>query len=156
MNASSDDDREPQEMEVLGPGSSESVETPLAGDNILALISNYTERPDLLIDAIEKHDPGFIARMNKSAEESSDRMQSARFRFGEIQAYTSLAVSVVAALVVLFLLYVLVSNDQFSFWSILGLTCFYAVSQSGLSGFASLGKAIGDAVRAFAGRDGKD
>lgn len=67
----------PKDGEILGPEGPQGAQQSPEGDNYIALISQYTERPDLLIDTLEKHDPGFIARMNKKAEDRADRMADA-------------------------------------------------------------------------------
>lgn len=51
------------ETEILPPEES-GKDDQTAGNYFLAQVSNYTNRPDLLIAEIEKHDPGFIKRMN--------------------------------------------------------------------------------------------
>ncbi|WP_156783363.1 hypothetical protein [Roseovarius nubinhibens] len=138
------EDQNPSTGEVLGP---EQASDGPVGDNYIALISQYTERPDLLLETLEKNDPGFIKRMNAKAEERSERMSEARFRFGGIQAYSSLAVSVIAALVLLGLTVYMVVNEIASFWAIIALIVFYAVSQSGPSGFFELCRGIADFFR---------
>ena len=86
--------------EVMGPELGGDDSGPV-GDNYIALISQYTERPDLLIDALERNDPGFVKRMNGKAEARSEKMAGARFWFGGIQAYSGLIVSIAAAAIVL-------------------------------------------------------
>lgn len=117
------------------------------GDNYIALISQYTERPDLLIDALERNDPGFVKRMNSKAEARSDRMSDARFWFGGIQAYTGLFISVLAALTVLGLLAYSVVINGGAFWLTIAFAAFFAVSQGGPSGFAEMCKGIADFFR---------
>lgn len=135
----------PQSGEILGP-QDESPNNPV-GDNYIALISQYTERPDLLIDTLEKHDPGFVVRMNKKAEESADRMRLARFWFGGVQAYAGLAVSVIAALTILGLVAFMVITSKASFWTIIALVVFYAISQGGPSGFMEMCRGVADFFR---------
>lgn len=127
------------------------------GDNYIALISQYTERPDLLISVLEEHDPGFIKRMNRKSEENSERMSRARFRFGAIQAYSGLILSVLAGLTMLGLVgWVIVFGDKTNpFWVIMALLVFYAVSQGGPSGFLELVRGVADMVRSFR-RPGKE
>lgn len=121
---------------------------PEGGDNILALISNYTERPDLLIAEIEKHDPGFVKKMNQRAEAISEETRKVRFEFSKIQAYATLFVQCLSALVVLYLFYILVSSEGTSkFWPIIGLTLFYAVSQGGKSGFMAIIQGLLSAIK---------
>lgn len=131
----------PQNGEVLGPEGPQGPQV-AEGDNYIALISQYTERPDLLIDTLEKHDPGFVARMNATAEARADRMADARFRFGGIQAYSGLAVSIVAALAVLGVVIYAVIQGHYGFWFLIGAAVFYAISQGGPSGFAELCRGV--------------
>lgn len=125
----------------------------LAGDNYIALISQYTERPDLLIETLEKHDPGFVKRMNQKAEARSDTMHEARFRFGRAQAYSGLVVSIIAALGILGLTAYMVVTGQASFWIIIALIAFFAVSQGGPSGFLELCRGIADLLRSHSKKD---
>lgn len=143
-----DEDSEPKEGEVLGPTQA-SPEAPI-GDNYIALISQYTERPDLLIGELEKHDPGFTKRMNEQAEQRATRMSNARFWFGGVQAYLGLGVSVLAALVTLGLVAYAVVYGQPTFWLIISLAVFYAITQGGPSGFEELCRG----VAAFFRKDG--
>ena len=89
----------PQEVEVLPARDESSGKDKLGIEevNFLALVSNFTERPDLLIAEVEKHDPGFIKRMNGSAQSHSERFREVGFKFGRRQAYMSLTVQVIAA-----------------------------------------------------------
>ncbi|UXX83921.1 hypothetical protein [Roseovarius pelagicus] len=137
----------PKNGEVLGPAASRPSDDSPVGDNYIALISQYTERPDLLINALESHDPGFVKRMNEKAESRSDRMADARFWFGGIQAYSGLVVAVLAALTVLGLLVFAVTQLDAGFWLIIGLAAFYAVTQGGPSGFMELCRGISDLFR---------
>ena len=141
---------DPKDGEVLGP----NTETPQSqvGDSYIALISQYTERPDLLIGELEKHDPGFIRRMNEQAEQRNIKMSNVRFRFGGIQAYAGLTVSIIAASTVLGILAFAVVQNTAGFWLIVGLAVFYAVSQGGPSGFVELCRG----VAAFFRKDSND
>jgi hypothetical protein len=121
-------------------------------NSYLALVSNYTDRPDLLIAEIEKHDPGFVKRMNEATEHNAKQLREARFHFGKRQAYVALAVSTIAAIALLSLVGVSVWKGQ-GFWQILALGLFYAITQGGSSGFARIIEAIGDLVR---GKNGED
>ena len=135
-----DDGPAPREGEVLGPD--EATPGNAIGDNYIALISQYTERPDLLIGELEKHDPGFVKRMNEQAEQRASQMSNARFWFGGFQAYSGLGVSVLAAFVVLGLLSYAVVKGTAGFWLIVALAVFYAVTQGGPSGFVELCRGI--------------
>lgn len=108
---------------------------PQTGDNWLSVVSNYTERPDLFLAEVEKHDPGFIARMNKDTETRAKETEEVRFKFSKHQAYASLVVSVVAALVILGAAWRYMGSGSVSFWPLIALGIFYAISQGGNLGF---------------------
>ena len=140
----------PKEGEVLPPEKTEEGLKVEDGVNIytqiIQSISHYTDRPDLLLKTIEEHDPGFIRRMNESAREYSEKLRNGRLRFGEIQAYISQAVRVVAAAVILGTFFYAVHIKYASFWLIVAMVLFFAVAQSGTSGFARLTRAISNLV----------
>jgi len=119
----------------------------------LALVDNYTDRPDLLIAEIEKHDPGFIKRFMASAEAHSSQLRDGKFNFGKRQAYTALAIRAVAAVSFLLLMALAVQKDA-GFWTIIALVIGFAVSQDGASGFSTITKAVADAIQKR--RDGED
>jgi len=113
---------------------------------LFAQIQNYTDRPDLFIEAVERHDPGFIARMNAASEAGAEQMRAARFRFGRFQAYFSVVVSGVAAVAILASVILAVYHGT-NFWVLLGLALAYAVTQSGPAGFARLIETVNSVVR---------
>jgi len=103
----------------------------------LAQVSNYTDRPDLFIAEIEKHDPGFIKRMNAASEENATTQRNERFSFGKRQAYSGLVISVIAAVSLLLIVAIAVWKGQ-GFWNIIALALLYAITQGGTSGFSRL------------------
>jgi hypothetical protein len=111
----------------------------------LAQVNNYTDRPDLLIAEIEKHDPGFVKRMNDAAEKDSAELRSARFKFGKVQAYAALGVSVVAALAVLGAIFYAIHSGA-GFGTLIALAAVYAVSQGGSRGFSRLVEAVSEHI----------
>lgn len=138
---------EAEEVEVLPPSKAMPNGTsPSVYADIAAQINQYTDRPDLLLETIEKHDPGFIAAMNAEAKEFAKKSRQSKFNFGRVQAYTSLVVAVIAALAILGgLLYTLIQGTG-TLWVIIGLAIFFAISQSGLSGFLKIAHSISKAV----------
>lgn len=138
------DDEAKPDHEILPPdptgGKDES-----AANFYLAQVSNYTDRPDLLIAEIEKHDPGFVKRMNAASERDASQRRDARFKFGKIQAYSGLAVSVISAVSLLVIIGIAVWFDR-GFWSIVGLGLVFAITQSGSHGFSRLVEGVRDLV----------
>ncbi|SMC60282.1 hypothetical protein [Primorskyibacter flagellatus] len=116
------------------------------GNFYLAQISNYTDRPDLLIAEIEKHDPGFVKRMNEASEHDATEMRAERFKFGKVQAYSSMFLSTGAAIAILCVLTLAVALGHIGFGTIIALGIFYAITQGGSSGFAKLITSISRAV----------
>lgn len=112
---------------------------------LIAAISNYTERPDLVLAELEKHDPGFVRRMNAASEEHAKEERAARFKFGKVQAYTSLAVSVVAAFGVFGLIFYALFKSA-GFFPLLALVLLYAVTQGGPAGFIRVIEALKNAL----------
>ncbi len=114
--------------------------------DIRALINHFSERPDLMLEAFEKHDKGFIKRMNKRIEADEVRTRESRFQFGKFQAYTSLVIKVMAALFCLYLLYLAVTGGGLAFFVIIAVTVFYAISQNGTEGFYEIAKALAQRI----------
>ena len=109
----------PKDGEILPPDTeSEGTEGSML-PSILALISNYTDRPDLFLAEVEKHDPGFTKRMNSSAERHSEQLRVGKYHFGKRQAYAALGVSALAAIAILAILAIAVWKGQ-GFWTIWG------------------------------------
>lgn len=133
-----DNEKNPKEPEVLPPDHDAGPHGTAIYAEIVAQINKYTDRPDLFLETLERHDPGFIRRMNSEAETFSKKGRTARFNFGRFQAYTALFVSVAAALVCLGALVYMIEKNIFSFWNIIGLAIFYAITQGGTRGFVSL------------------
>lgn len=137
--------------EILPPQEEGQKPDELILNQTLLAISHYTDRPDLLVAELEKHDPGFVRRMNAASEKDSERMRTARFSFGRFQAYTALGVSVAGAGVLLGAVVIAVLKGA-SFWVIIGLALFYAVTQGGSSGFLRLIDALSDLVSQVRGK----
>lgn len=136
----------PKDGEVIPPEGTEDDGLGEGVPHILALIKHYTNRPDLFLAEVERHDPGFIKRMNASAAAHSKQLQDGKFKFGERQAYTSLSVQVFAALVLLSLACYLVVSGNADFGTIMAITIFFAVTQSGVSGFLRIASALSDTL----------
>ena len=107
----------------------------------MSTLPSYTERPDLFLAEVEKHDPGFINRMNEGSVIRAERDSDARFYFGKVQAWVSMGVAVIAALAILLFVGITVLNGR-GFWSIIALGVLYAITQGGPSGFNRLIRAI--------------
>ena len=120
--------------------------------DIAANITQYTNRPDLLLEVVEKYDPGFIKEHNRVAKEFSDRTRNDRFLFGKTQAYVGLGVSVFAAIVVLIGLGYLVYFGNAGFWNVVGLGVFYAITQGGRKGFIKIIQACGKVISRVKGK----
>lgn len=130
-----------KEPEVIPPQDTANNEKYNALTQIAA-ITQYTERPDLFINAIEEADPGFIKRMNEKSEKFSDKFRLSRFNFGRFQSYTALIISALAALSLIGALIYTIYLGQASFWIIIALSIFYAISQGGSKGFVKIIDAI--------------
>lgn len=48
---------------------------------LLAHVTNFTQRPDLFLAEVEKHDPGFTKRINEHIHRNSERERETRFFF---------------------------------------------------------------------------
>ncbi len=139
MASDGDDHKDHKKVEVLDPlppdGAGGTAE-------VLAIIANYTERPDLLLEVVERHDPGFIKRMNQNAESGAAEFRRSRFNFGRIQAYTTLVVQVAAALATLGFVGYALWKDVLTFWLLIAFAVFYAVAQGGRGGFMEIARGL--------------
>lgn len=151
-----DDSANAREGEVLPPDDTAVPSDASLNQTLIALVSSYTDRPDLLIAEIEKHDPGFVKRMNASSEAHAEEQRAARFKFGKFQAYTSLGVAVFAAVALIAALFYAIYKEQ-GFWTIAGIFLFYAVTQGGPAGFTRIIESLRELLpRRDAGDDKKD
>ena len=134
----------PRNGELLPPDdNSSSGGDPALSQTFLALVSNYTDRPDLLIAEIEKHDPGFVKRMNEAAERDAESLRKARFKFGRFQAYLAAIISGIAAVSILAIIAMAVYLKS-SFTAIISLGLIYAITQGGTAGFIRIIDSIKD------------
>ena len=95
-------------------------------ESYLAHLTSFAQRPDLFLAEVEKHDPGFTKRIYERMHNNSERDREMRFFFGKAQAWVSLGIGLMAAIATLFLLYLSVKNDA-GFWTIFGLSIFFAI-----------------------------
>jgi hypothetical protein len=136
-----------EDIELLPP--LKEGETSQLNIDILAQISQYTERPDLFLETLEKHDPGFIKRLTENSKDLSQLAQKSRFNFGRIQAYASLFIQIISAAIVLGGVAYLIYDKQASFTIIVALAIFYAITQGGSGGFNRIIHSISEAIKKF-------
>lgn len=139
MESDAEDPKVQRKAEVLDPLPTDGAGGPV---DVLAIIATYTERPDLLLEVVEKHDPGFIKRMNENAEAGAAEFRESRFRFGRNQAYMTLLVQVVAAFTILAFVGYVSYSGKLSFWLLIGFAVFYAVAQGGRGGFIEIARGL--------------
>jgi hypothetical protein len=155
-DTSSKPDEKVRKGEVLPPDAGEDSagdQRPAVYAKILAQLNNYTDRPDLFLETIEKYDPGFIKRINGEAEKFSKKSRDSRFKFGKVQSYFALGVSVVAALAILYAVIEVIHSKQANFWTIIGLALFYAITQGGTRGFLTIIDGVQNIVSKFRDKD---
>lgn len=141
-----DDNTAAPNPEILPPEDVNASNAEMPTNLLLAQVSNYTNRPDLFLEAIEKADPGFIKRMNADAENFGKKARKTMFTFGKRQAYTGLVVSFIAAICLLGVLaYAVIFND-IGFFKILALGIVFAISQAGTAGFSKIAASISSIV----------
>lgn len=135
-----DDEKQPVDGEVIPPkpAGSDNGDPPPPSNVLLAQVSNYTNRPDLFLETIEKHDPGFIKRMNEDAESFNKKARGEMFSFGKNQAYAGMIVSIIAAVFILGIIVLAVFFKNIGFGQILALGIVYAITQAGTSGFSNI------------------
>lgn len=149
---SSNDPKKP-DPEILPPDGNKDAGSAAIYAEIAAQINQYTDRPDLLLEVVEKHDPGFIKSMNEESREFARESRRSRFVFGKIQAYSAIAISALAALVVLLCLWYLIETEQAGFLTFIGLAIFYAITQGGLKGFLKIIDGVRHAIAKLQGKD---
>jgi len=130
----------PEEGQVVDPAEVSSDSD--IKQHILAQINQFSERPDLFLETIEKHSPGFIKALVEDFKTVEKRDNDARYKFGKFQAYIGLIIQGLSGLVGLFGFIALIFTNQFGFGSAVGVTLFFAVSQGGVSGFQRIAEAF--------------
>lgn len=103
--------------------------------------THYTDRPDLVLKALEEICPGTVKEMVEHTKNIATRNEEARFSFGKHQAYTALVLQATGAVASLILAFYCVSLGHV-FSGILASALLYAVTQGGLDGFNRLIEAI--------------
>ena len=133
-----------QKAEIFEPEDPKMKKSPDGQTNISieASFAEFTNRPDLMIEVLEKFDPGFVRRMNEMTFVQSERSTKINFRYGGIQAYTSLIISVLMAFGIFGLIAYLVIYGEGKFLTIIALVVFYAVTQGGMSAFHNIADGI--------------
>ena len=140
-----------KEPELMHP-EDKVVET----DSLLVqLISEeYTERPDLLVDAMEKYDPGCTKEINTQLREQLDleiQAQKDLAEFNKTNAYRCMYQSEIAAGSVILAIFVLIIMKAATFFNILALGILYAITQGGEIGFRKIAESVGDIASRFKG-----
>jgi hypothetical protein len=115
--------------------------------DIAAQINNYTDRPDLVLEVIEKHDPGFIKSMNDDAKEFSRKARASRFKFAVFQSYASVCLSIASGLMIAGAAGYALIYETAGFWTLLGAGIFYAITQGGPKVFMKIASQITDWLR---------
>lgn len=132
-------DRTDKSSEIISPRGDMAEN---ATQILLAEVKNYTDRPDLFLETIERHDPGFIKRFNQDAEAHAKKLQGSTFNFGRFQAYTVLLVQVVLSLATIAILGLAVIYNQAGSGTIISLGVVLAIILSGPSGFSNIAKVL--------------
>ena len=68
-------------------GHNQEINSPV---NILAIIQAFGDRPDILLEMLERYDPGIIKRLNESTLETQKQDRLRLSRFSQISAFTVL------------------------------------------------------------------
>lgn len=132
-----------EDPQIIPPDeAASSAATSAATQILLAEVKNYTDRPDLFLETIERHDPGFIKRLNADAEDHAGKLRHSTFNFGRFQAYTVLFVQVVLSFVTIGVLAMAVIYGQAGASTIISLGIVLAIILSGPSGFGAIAETI--------------
>ena len=132
-----------EDPQIIPPDeAASSAATSAATQILLAEVKNYTDRPDLFLEMIERHDPGFIKRLNADAEDHAGKLRHGTFNFGRFQAYTVLFVQVVLSFVTIGVLAMAVIYGQAGASTIISLGIVLAIILSGPSGFGAIAETI--------------
>ena len=123
--------------DILPPQAGETPD----GQTVLAIFQNHAQEPEKLLEALEAHDPGFIKRLNKRSEDFAEISRAARFRFGQWQAYTMLAVRAIGSFAIFGAIFYAI-NQQAGVSVIIGLTIMLAVAQGGPPVWRDIARAI--------------
>ena len=107
---------------------------------LLAEVKNYTDRPDLFLETIERHDAGFIKRFNCDAEAHAKKLRASTFNFGRFQAYAVLLVQILLSFAVIAVLALAVIYNQAGSGTIISLGIVLAIILSGPSGFSNIAR----------------
>lgn len=121
--------------------------------NVFAKISQINDRLDLIISAVEEHNPGFIKRASDKIEQYDEVYRQKRFYFGDKQAYTSLALRWIGIIFCFSVSGYVIWQDSVGFWTTTFIIVLLAVSQSGVAGFMKITAGFLEIVRGSRRRD---
>ena len=137
------------EPEVLEPKNQEKSENTAGDVSMLIAAHNLNmDRPDKILELFEKHNPGFIKELSEEVLEDTRKFKKGKFRFGEVQAYTSLIWSVLTgAAVIGCLIWTVLAPSLISIFVILALIPFFAITQGQATGFITILSGVADFFR---------
>ena len=115
-------DNDDPRLEILEPDSNQTNLT-------IVQINDFTQNPDLFIETLEKHDPGFIKKVNSITIENAKQDQDFRNKFGKFQAWISLFIASTMAYLSFGILIILIMVHQFNLLNCIGVGFIYAVTQ---------------------------
>jgi len=96
----------------------------------------------LLIEALEKHDPGFVRRMNKLTEKKTAQSNDSILKFHERQAYFIIGLSVFGVCFLLALFGILAYQEKMNLTVGFLIIVLISVIQSGPSGLMAISRAV--------------
>ena len=116
--------------------------TEIKKPQIHALINQFDEKPELVLQKLEKISPGTINRIITRAEEHAKAAHQAKVRFENIQEYLGIFLKTTAAFVILGCLVYSFIYDSFRIGWAVAFVIAYGITQSGTSGFKKIVESI--------------
>ena len=101
------------------------------------ILAQFSARPDLLVEAVERDDPGAVTRINKQFRQQSQDIHTRRLRFVQFQAYWMLFLGTILV-IPLTILFGFLAYNGLLFWSGFWLVILIALFMSGPAGFIGI------------------
>lgn len=117
--------------------------------SIRALIQNFSDGTADTLEAIEKHDPGFIKRYVRQIETFAKKSHEERESFAKFQAYGNWFLKIIAAIFIFYMVWYVITLELgawANFSTLIALVIFYSITQGGSAVWRRIAEALANRI----------